>query len=290
MERLLNYMDRLITHWQPLTRRYPSAFPLQTVGSVPEKADWVRRIFQTVNFSFILKGGGRYHCEGKSWEVKAPAVITQWPGPLLRYGPSEPHTTWHEVFLIYGGETLDALSGANLIRPDKPVWRIHQASTALALMEELLQLCRHPSADGAPDRADRVAETLIVESLLGEPQVEPDPGTRAVNDVRRQIRQQPQLQPDWLSESESHGISHATFRRHWQRIIGLSPNRYLTAVRLREARRLLVETGLSIGEIAERVGYSDPLYFSRRFRSDVGVTARAYRRTHQRRDTNVPPS
>lgn len=51
--------------------------------------------------------------------------------------------------------------------------------------------------------------------------------------------------------------------------------------RLEEACRLLVETRLKIGEIAAAAGFRDPLYFSRRFRLETGVTAAAYRRSHQ---------
>jgi AraC family transcriptional activator of pobA len=41
---------------------------------------------------------------------------------------------------------------------------------------------------------------------------------------------------------------------------------------MREARRLLADTELTIGEIARRVGYRDAGYFVRRFRTAHCVT------------------
>ena len=41
---------------------------------------------------------------------------------------------------------------------------------------------------------------------------------------------------------------------------------YLTEVRLRNARELLKDSGLSIKEICAESGYSDPNYFSRIFK------------------------
>jgi AraC family transcriptional activator of pobA len=47
--------------------------------------------------------------------------------------------------------------------------------------------------------------------------------------------------------------------------------------RMAQARRLLVETDLTVGEIASRVGYADPGYFTRLFRRMHGVTPLGWR-------------
>jgi len=52
-------------------------------------------------------------------------------------------------------------------------------------------------------------------------------------------------------------------------------------LRIGEACRLLVETHLSVGEIAAATGFTDPLYFYRRFRIETGATATDYRKNHQ---------
>ena len=52
-------------------------------------------------------------------------------------------------------------------------------------------------------------------------------------------------------------------------------------LRIGEACRLLVETHRTIGEIAATTGFTDTLYFYRRFRIETGVTAGEYRRNHQ---------
>ena len=44
-----------------------------------------------------------------------------------------------------------------------------------------------------------------------------------------------------------------------------------------EAARLLRFTDLTVGEVAFRVGYADPLYFSRAFKRHAGEPPMAYR-------------
>lgn len=51
--------------------------------------------------------------------------------------------------------------------------------------------------------------------------------------------------------------------------------------RMAEARRLLLETGESVEQIAEAVGYLDRRHFSRQFLRFHEVTPQAWRRTHQ---------
>ena len=64
---------------------------------------------------------------------------------------------------------------------------------------------------------------------------------------------------------------------------GVTLGRYHDKLRMKEACRLLRSTSLSVGEIAARTGFSDVLYFSRRFHELVGTTPTAHRRDSQRR-------
>lgn len=52
---------------------------------------------------------------------------------------------------------------------------------------------------------------------------------------------------------------------------------YVTGVRIRKAKELLDTTELSMKEICSMVGYSDPNYFSRSFKKNVGVTPTEYK-------------
>ncbi len=59
--------------------------------------------------------------------------------------------------------------------------------------------------------------------------------------------------------------------------VGTSPLRYLQQVRIESAKRLLGTSSLPIREVAARVGFGDPLYFSRAFKSTSGASPKAYR-------------
>ncbi|MFD0201553.1 MULTISPECIES: helix-turn-helix transcriptional regulator [Saccharothrix] len=67
------------------------------------------------------------------------------------------------------------------------------------------------------------------------------------------------------------------FSRAFQRVTGVSPGRFLAAIRLQEAKRLLVSTSLTVTDISHRVGYTSVGTFSSRFRSSVGISPTTYR-------------
>jgi AraC-like DNA-binding protein len=68
------------------------------------------------------------------------------------------------------------------------------------------------------------------------------------------------------------------FSRIFRRELGVSPCQYLTAVRLFEAKRLLLGTSLNVADIACRVGYVGIGTFTTRFTAMVGVPPGHYRR------------
>jgi len=75
------------------------------------------------------------------------------------------------------------------------------------------------------------------------------------------------------------------FSRMFQRVTGISPRRFLSALRLQEAKRLLVTSSLTVSDISYRVGYNSIGTFSSRFRTNVGLSPTAYRQV----DGYVPP-
>ena len=80
--------------------------------------------------------------------------------------------------------------------------------------------------------------------------------------------------PDVL---EHLGVSRSYFSTVFKEKTGQSFVEYLTNLRMEKAKEYLRETGLCTYEIAERIGFADPHYFSLTFRRRTGMTPRQYR-------------
>ncbi|MFF1274903.1 MULTISPECIES: helix-turn-helix transcriptional regulator [Streptomyces] len=83
-------------------------------------------------------------------------------------------------------------------------------------------------------------------------------------------------------------VSKFYFLRVFSKVTGVTPGRFLSAVRLHEAKRLLRDTSLNVADISARVGYSSTGTFSRRFSESVGVSPTKYRYLAYERCTSGP--
>lgn len=77
--------------------------------------------------------------------------------------------------------------------------------------------------------------------------------------------------------AEQLGYSTNYFSRLFKSITGYYINDYIRQVRIMKAQELLVGTDMTVGEIAEAVGYTTANYFYSIFKKETGMTPAAYR-------------
>jgi AraC family transcriptional regulator, glycine betaine-responsive activator len=79
------------------------------------------------------------------------------------------------------------------------------------------------------------------------------------------------------------GVSRRQIERLFKRHLGMVPSKFYLEARLRRARSLLLQTDLSIMEIAVACGFESPPHFSRCYRSHFGCTPSAERQRREAR-------
>ena len=70
--------------------------------------------------------------------------------------------------------------------------------------------------------------------------------------------------------------SKSTLHRKLKSLTGLSPGEFIRNIRLKHAALMLLNNTGNISEIAFAVGFNDPKYFSRCFKTEFGLTPREY--------------
>ncbi|MEI5103521.1 AraC family transcriptional regulator [Streptomyces sp. PmtG] len=74
------------------------------------------------------------------------------------------------------------------------------------------------------------------------------------------------------------GVSVSYLNEAVRTAMGRTPGELLRQARVHEAKRLLVRTELTVRQVADRVGFSDPAYFCRFFRRETGASPGDFRR------------
>jgi transcriptional regulator GlxA family with amidase domain len=108
-------------------------------------------------------------------------------------------------------------------------------------------------------------------------------GTRQAEDAliakcQEWIAKRPNVEAPVASLVRLSGLPERTFKRRFQKAVGMPPLEYVHALRLEDAKQLLETSEDTLDRVAERVGYEDATFFSRLFRRKVGLTPAEYRR------------
>ena len=101
---------------------------------------------------------------------------------------------------------------------------------------------------------------------------------RLVLDAAARIRESPSEAPDVATLASEAGYSSDHFARVFRSVMGQSPQEFIVQARVDRARQLLSESGLTVSQIADVLGYRDVYFFSRQFKQRTGRSPSAYRR------------
>jgi LacI family transcriptional regulator len=76
-------------------------------------------------------------------------------------------------------------------------------------------------------------------------------------------------------------VSRRTLERNFRFFVGRSIGDEINRSRINLAEQLLIETDLSIGQIAQRAGFTEAKYLSTEFHRAKGLTPTAFRKQHR---------
>lgn len=88
--------------------------------------------------------------------------------------------------------------------------------------------------------------------------------------------------------SQAMGLSQSTLSAVFRQCTGHAPMDFFTRLKMKEACTLLRSGKEYVYEVAQRLGYKDPYYFSRAFKKVVGVSPRAYQNKMEKSLWNEP--
>lgn len=237
------------------------------------------RRLQEYQLLYITEGEGVFRSTHQSEvSVRGGDMFVLFPGEWHSYHPL-PNKGWKSFWIGFRGKNIDDRVSAGFLSPSKPIYHV-------GFSDDIVRLYRN-AYQAALDEAAYMQQLLagLVNHLIGmmymlernielnKNQVHVDMVSRARLRIRESLESPVTIQ----QVAEDLGVSYSNFRKLFKEYTGLSPSTYQQDLRLQRAKELLTTTDLSIKEIAYRLNFESPDYFSAKFRSKTGHRPSEYR-------------
>jgi AraC family transcriptional regulator, transcriptional activator of pobA len=247
--------------------------------------------------AYFERGGGSLRLGDREWRIEAGDIYVVAPGEVVGVGDASGHEEaegWGiffppevlglqapEAFLSWRAHPLlfpfvrGAAGSAQRLKvppADRPSWSERLSSLAL-------ELCQR--RDGYREAVLAHLTLLLVgvgrlaADVVGDLRLKDEPLLAEVfGFIEDRYRERVSLKDVARAVSLSPGHLTTVVRRKTGRTV----QEWIAERRMVDARRLLVETDLSVEEVGRRIGYGDAGYFVRSFRRAHGATPLSWRR------------
>ena len=228
---------------------------------------------------YIASGKAHFYFQGKEEIVSAGNMVLYRPKEEQRYyyyGAEHP-----EVYLVH----FTGNNVKNILRQYGIADDIHviHTNTSLeykrlfSLMIQELKLCKD---DYEELLVHYLKELLIMihRVLINNP---PGKSSFLITEMDDAVQyfhanyNQPISIEDYAAE---HNMSVSWFIRNFKEYTNVTPAQYILSLRISNARTLLENTAYNVSEISNIVGYENPLYFSRIFKKQCGMSPSEFRK------------
>ncbi|MDB5085671.1 MAG: AraC family transcriptional regulator [Bacilli bacterium] len=237
---------------------------------------------------YLLNGDRRYYIENRSYDVKKGSILFINKNNIHKTMNSE--NAGHERILIYFSDQMihqfDSQDIDFLMSP------FHRNNKMLELnmqeqnyVESLLFQMQNEHAGVARPGRSMYFQTLLVQLLLfsarkmmDEPKVSLNLMNAKIAEIIAYINENSMNRLSLHSISEKFHISPFYFSRLFKQTTGFTFTEYITTLRIRDAQRLIRESGHKIIQISEQVGFSNISHFNRKFKQVTTMCPLEYKR------------
>jgi AraC-like DNA-binding protein len=228
-----------------------------------------------------MNGKGWIRVGETSRKLVAGSAVLLPAGIPHSYGPIDmPWSLWWCT--LVGSDTEDLIETIGAATAE-PIIRLHDPTRLVGMIDEIATIYERRESPTQVLEASGTAWKLLTGISADRSTTLEDPIQRATEFLAENYDRAISI-PELAARV---GMSHSRLTKLFRQKTGKGVLAYQIDLRMSKARTLLEETDDIVSEIAARVGYSDPYYFSRHFSLLNRMSPSAYRaehRTDPRRD------
>ena len=230
------------------------------------------RILNEYQLLYLTEGEGIFQSTNqKPTRIKEGDLFLLFPGEWHTYHPL-PQKGWKSYWIGFKGRNVDDRVRAGFLSPTKPIYHVGFSSEIVHLYDEAFVKAKEEAAYSQQTLAGIVNHLVgLMYSLERNIALNKDYNYADImNRARLRIRESLESSLTIQKIAEELGIGYSNFRKLFKEYTGVAPAMYQQELRLQRAKEMLSTTNLSIKEIAYRLNFDSPDYFSAKFKIKTG--------------------
>ena len=224
-----------------------------------------------------LKGNGFVKVNNRDWSVSPGNIAWIFRGDDNSHWPAK-GSPWEMFWIRVDGPQMDEIYRI-LTSGGSPVFSGVNNLKAAAIYKRIFTILKKRPI--AMEAALHGEVALLINQLFeGRHEANPTSASNIPQSLRKPLEAMRLKYDQQLTVTElakMAGMSVSSFHRQFKAATGTSPIDWLKRERINQAKRLLLETDDSIGQVADKTGYYDQFYFSRDFKRMTELSPTEYR-------------
>lgn len=236
-------------------------------------------VFQKSVLHIVTQGEGTFSYAGETYHLTAGDIFLLERGMEVEYKPSFSNPWTYYWVGMNGKQILNYLSRCSIV--DSHVILGQDTTDIKNIIQLICKLSQSIESNNSND-------ILIMQYLY-----------QLVYTLQEKFPKIFSVQVDIVNEDIQHAVDfiNTNYQKHitvedvaksvnvtrshlyklFKKNLGCSPKEYLTYIRMYHASQLLIHTSTLISDISRKVGYKDPLLFSKNFTKHFEISASEYR-------------
>lgn len=229
-------------------------------------------------YIYCTAGRGFYRCNGREWKIGRGDLLYCAPMTNHSYG-ADARRPWTIYWIHVAGPEMTTYSDMLGLTETDPVLHVGVRPRAVSLFQTVFHFLKPPMTEAQMAALAGAGRLLLSSLAIKEEQqtVKESVGVgirKVLEAMEENIGERTEIEK-WAG---IFGSSMSHFQRQFKHATGESPYAYFLRMKMDKACSYLIGSPLSAKEIAFRLGFTDPLHFSRVFRRITGHSPTEYRR------------
>lgn len=229
---------------------------------------------------FISDGKGVFKYKGKTYQLSRGDVFLVKPGEEVYYQADEKNP-WSYMWVGFEGVKASSYLAAAGLEGDTVITKCEDTTLVFTYIQQMIMNRQLTLANELKREAAllRILATMIDAHKATLPKDEryDYPYQIYVEQAIAYIQQNIQSNIKVNDIATYIGIDRSYLTNIFKQVTNVSPQEYLVVYRMEMAERLLADKDRKISDIANKVGYADPMTFSKMFKKYKGVSPKEYR-------------